>query len=181
MIPISQLVNEGIAMSEWPTQYVPVGNPTHSPLAPTWHRKDVYDAGTQLALALIAEPKEVGEFYRGYALDGRSNNGEHVTDFAAVLQRPDVYPIGDYGTFNANDFANVHHVAWLLIGEALASLTNQNPHGDWGDPPLNGTLHFEDDDRHPATAEFYHYVPNRTGYYAVGTTDPGFAPPDTGV
>jgi hypothetical protein len=177
--------DEVYLMSEWPIPYL-VGDNTHSPPNPNWHRKDVYDAGVKLALAFLAAPKDVAEPYRSYAYDGKTKNTEHVTEFAAILQRPDVYPQGDYGTFNSNDFANVHHVAWLLIGEALASLTNQNPHGDWGNPPANGTFHFEDDDSSPRTAfyrglPFYHYVPNATGYYAVGTTDPGLESPNTGV
>jgi hypothetical protein len=166
-------------MSEWPFPYLPATDPTHSPPQPTWGRQACLEAGLQLALAFLSAPVDVAEPYRSYAYDGKSTNAEHVYDFAALLKRGHVYPQGDYTTFNSNDFANVHHVAWLLIGEALASLTNQNPHGDWGDPPPGGTFHFEKD--RDEGAEFYHYVPNATGYYAIGSSDAGMAPPNLGV
>jgi hypothetical protein len=164
-------------MSEWPDPYVPDDDHTHTPPEVHWSRSEVFKAGKALALALIDEPRDIGEIYRQYALEGRRVNAEHIAQYTNLLRG--VYA-GDYNNFNANDFANVHHVAWLLIGEALASLTNQNPHGDWGDPPFNKTIHFESD-RSPEGALFYHWVPNATGYYAVATSDNGLAAPNTGV
>jgi hypothetical protein len=90
----------------------------------------------------------------------------------------------DYSAFNANDFANIHRVAWLVLGRALTSLTNLNPHGDWGDPPPNGSAHPDPHERpfphgkleqRGPRSDFellnYHYVPNLTGYYAVSSSD----------
>lgn len=160
-------------MSEWPVPYF-TNDPTGSPPNPGWpKREQVIEAGHALALKFLSDPRKA-EQYRAFALDGRKHDAENAPGFRDIIAS--VY-MADYTDFNSNDFANVHHVAWILIGRALASLTNQNPHGDWGDPPVNGSLHFED----PPVPAFYHFVPNKTGYYAVGTTDTGLTAPNLGV
>ncbi|HTD34379.1 MAG TPA: hypothetical protein VK665_12000 [Candidatus Elarobacter sp.] len=114
-------------------------------------------------------------------ITARSSNERAASAAVSQLGAPSGvshHDVLDYTKFNANDFANVHRVAWLLLGRALASLTNLNPHGDWGDPPPNGSAHPSDLEhqrvRHRG-ANFeqlnYHYVPNLTGHYAVSSAD----------
>ncbi|MDP8998764.1 MAG: hypothetical protein M3O46_01485 [Myxococcota bacterium] len=104
---------------------------------------------------------------------GRTEVRRVPSALAAVPQKA----LFDYSAFNANDFANVHRVAWLLLGRALTSLTNLNPHGDWGDPPPNGSAHPQPGERAQALGDVeimnYHYVPNLTGFYAVSGSDVG--------
>src|ERR1700681_2215273 len=169
---------------DWPEHYLPDNDPTHSPPGPTWPRATVREAGQALVLHLLENPQDA-ESYRGLAKDGREKNGEHVHDFGQIIAQ--AYDTSGIPDFNSNDFANIHHIAWLIIGRALCSLTNLNPHGDWGEPPVNGSLHMEPDrlganvaDQRAESADsaatsgtifFYHYVPNATGYYAVTTQD----------
>jgi hypothetical protein len=135
----------------------------------------VIAAGNALVSSFLTDHPSQAEVYRQLAYEGRSVNAENVDNFKRIIET--AYGSGAYRNFNANDFANVHHVAWILIGRALASLTDHNPHGDWGDPPANGSIHFD----RPQLIEFYHHVPNATGYYANGTTDRGLGAPNLGV
>ncbi|MEA2663931.1 MAG: hypothetical protein QOI11_875 [Candidatus Eremiobacteraeota bacterium] len=160
-----------------------------------------------LAMKIISEPVEFGDWYTDLVVAATKDDREHVDEYKMRIE--DAYPQGYYAVFNSNDFANIHHSAWLYIGHALASLTNLNPHGDWGDPPANGSAHPTPGDpltieadsatstNHPLESSlpglnlmdlqilfynfyhFYHFVPNHTGYYAVSSSD--IPPPNTGV
>lgn len=167
--------------SDWPQPYLPDNDDTHSPPWPTWRRADCVQAGIRLALNFVEDPTGVANEYMATAADAYATGREHIADYRRLLSK--VVP-NAYDTLNANDFANIHHCAWLAIGYALTSLSDQNPHGDWGDPPPNGSVHPKPGDELqeqraggnkigevPVSATFYHFVPDSTGYYATGTAD----------
>jgi hypothetical protein len=158
-----------------PSQYLPPNDATQSPPAPGWSKADVFAAGEALALWLLSRPGDA-ENWRGIVVDAKLNGGEHIAQYRAIITK--LYPDASASAFNSNDFANVYRVAWLLIGRALTSLMNTNPHGDWADPPPNGSIRPEAE-RSPEVIFFYHTVPNATGYYAVSTADMNM--PDAGV
>ena len=92
----------------------------------------------------------------------------------------EAYRVGDYSNFNAHDFANIHHAAWLVLLQPFSCLTGFNPHegGSWGDPPKTaaGTCGITDGKRltHASTKpndRDYHNIPNATGAYAVHGAD----------
>jgi hypothetical protein len=180
--------------SDWPNQYLPIPDPTHTPdPRPGWRRPDTLAAGKALALKLLADPTDFGARYFSTVRTAYGDLKDHTGDYRALVS--EAYPDGYAAAFNANDFANVHHCAWLQIGYALTTLMNQNPHGDWGDPPANGSSHPKPGDEIevanalgeplvltiPLDLEilFYHYVPNSTGYYAINSTD--ITPPNSGT
>ena len=136
-------------------------------------KPDCFAAGEALAMWLLTNPTAAEEFRAVVEQAKLHLNEEHIADYRRILS-----PVFSSTDLNSNDFANVFHVAWLLIGRALTSLMNANPHRDWGDPPANGSLHFEED-RSQSKLFFYHTVPNATGYYAVSTAD--MTMPDSGV
>jgi hypothetical protein len=175
---------------DWPDPYLPDddGSPAWrlSPLIPTWRKVHVILAGVEVARNLISDTKNFGVQYLDVVTraKGTESTVEHVNEFRTLINR--VYPAGDFSSFNSNDFANVHHAAWLMLNRALVSLTDLNPHGDWGDPPANTSAHPTPADAVHTEAqtsnvsiEYYHYVPNLTGYYAVSSADVGT--PNTGL
>ena len=113
---------------DWPNPYLDPNDTTHSPKDPTWTKDECFDAGQALAMMLLSRPEDAEQF-RAIVEDAKLNGGERVRDYERIIGS--AYDLAGTTDFNSNDFANVFRVAWLLIGRALTSLTNQNPHGDW--------------------------------------------------
>ncbi len=193
----AQPIRPSSSVPDWPDPYLPTPDPTGSPQKPRWSKDAVVSLGYFVASQLLADVT-FGNNYHAIVKGARGATGwqERINDYRDLLSGlvavkyprpiPPMFSSAAFLLFNSNDFANVHHRAWLRIVGALAHLTNLNPHGDWGDPPPNSSAH--PDQEHPIEVlsfaqhmhpEYMHYVPNATGYYANGTADAGS--PDLGV
>lgn len=137
---------------DWPDPYKPNPDLTHSPPAPGWSKPAVLELGRFVASQLLAD-SNFGNSYLRIVKGARVNNEweERIDDYRTLLNalvvlkmRPPIPPMfsaAAFAAFNSNDFANVHHRAWLAVVGALAHLTNLNPHGNWGEPPANSSSH----------------------------------------
>jgi hypothetical protein len=154
--------------SDWPKPYLPENPILNNPPDPSadWSKAEVLKAGAELAKRLIIDPTDptFPADYRATVND--KAHPERVDEYKQLINR--AYP--NAFTFNSNDFANIHHVAWIMLLRAVVTLTNENIHGDWGDPPAESSFHSEPE-RSGEYAEWFHNTPNATGYYAVSTLD----------
>lgn len=145
---------------DWPQPYLPDDAIAGNPPDPIWSKQDVVNAGAALAERMLTDPI-FAEAYGGIVRD----TGERHDRYHVLINA--LYP-NNLG-FNSNDFANIHHVAWILLLRTVVSITNENIHGDWGEPPAESSFH-ADSDRDP-NPEWFHNTPNATGYFAVSTLD----------
>jgi hypothetical protein len=154
---------------DWPKPYELNPDPHSStPLAPAWKRPEAIVIGAEMAEVFLFDPALARRYYNVVAAYNAAPD-DYTVSYATVVG---MLPGTSMAEFNAHDFANVHHTAWLHLLRALVSLTNQNIHGDNGDPPPNGTTHRDPErilgDVH---ANWFHNIPNGTGSYATGTQD----------
>jgi hypothetical protein len=160
---------------EWPNPYELAPDPHSStPLTPGWQRKTAVNTGADMATRLLADPSFARLYYNVVAAYN-AQPADYIVRYSTVIGQLSGTSMEE---FNAHDLANVHHSAWLHLLRALVSLTNQNIHGDNGDPPPNGTTH-RDPERifGGEHAEWFHNIPNGTGSYALTTQDVSSANP----
>ncbi|MDP9104319.1 MAG: hypothetical protein M3N49_00050 [Candidatus Eremiobacteraeota bacterium] len=167
----------------WPPEYSDpaLADPQ---LPPSFSRAETVAAGHAMAALFLADrtfAQRYLEVVKWYKHGKPSMNGQPAVPAGAEYAQSDykpliqeAYRVGDYSSFNAHDFANIHHSAWLVLLQAFSCLVAFNPHegGSWGDPPKSAAgLTCSISPKPNIHTEDYHNIPNATGSYAVNASD----------